>query len=101
MMKVELVFGPRQVLVHLNALTHNPKHRAYPRGKHDSDIVSMYRGDLRAEIPEEYRDRLEPVIQRWVDNLKELHTYQYVCPGLPSLGGPIVPYGYLKSEKTV
>ena len=95
--KSDLMF-PGQVFHHLNVLAVNTLHRPYTRKGYTSDTVCAFLGDLIDEIPAEYHEQLQPKIQDWVNNLKQMEAVKYHCPLLPNVRRPLVPYGHLLSN---
>ena len=48
----------------------NPQHHPYPK-QHNWETFKVVAAEVRNEVPEKYRKRSEPILQRWINNYSD------------------------------
>ena len=107
MMKTDIMF-PNQVFHHVKILARNALHRPYPRRADFSDALQKYVAEhFSNELPVEYKELLQPRLQKWVENVTKIMQFTDVCPLYPATLGTTesdselkaIPYAYLSNMK--
>ena len=65
--KCNIVFN-KEVVMDPRLRAQNPKHRKYPRKHLTQDTYNNVVADIRSEVPEKYRNSVEPILQQWLTN---------------------------------
>ena len=65
--KCNIVFN-KEVVMDPRLRAQNPKHRKYPWKNLTQDTYNNVVADIRSEVPEKYRNSVEPILQQWLTN---------------------------------
>ena len=65
--KCNILFN-KEVVIDPRFKVRNPQHHNYPQSSFTQDVLSNIVSEIRSEVPEKYRNSVEPILQQWTDD---------------------------------